>query len=68
MLYSKVFKLPDVTYAVERMLHDPADGGILPIKTFYEDGDDYPVEIVSYDGRSFLLDKPGNLYIIVSLI
>lgn len=26
ILYSTVFRLPDVIYAVERMLHDPPEG------------------------------------------
>lgn len=57
MLYKKVFKLPDIEYSVETMLHSDI---IEPSKYEYENDDDYPTHIVFEDGRKFELDRPGR--------
>lgn len=59
MLYKKVFKLPDIEYSVETMLH--SDNDYEPSKHEYENGDSYARHIVFDDGRKFELDRPGNL-------
>lgn len=58
MLYKKVFKLPDIEYSVETMLHCSDTNE--PSKYEYENGDDYPTHIVFEDGRKFELDRPGK--------
>lgn len=63
VLYAYVYKLPDVEYAVERMLHDPTDGSIITSTTYYipnEFYNDYPSSIVLSDDRFFRLDRPEN--------
>lgn len=60
MLYKKVFKLPDIEYSVETMLHCSDINE--PSKYEYENGDDYPTHIVFEDGRKFELDRPGKLF------
>lgn len=59
ILYKNVFKLPDVTYAIERMLHDPVDypiqGSFIKSKI-----DDYYDYIHLNDGRDFKLDRPSK--------
>lgn len=57
MLYKKVFKLPDIEYSVETMLHSDM---IEPSKYEYENDDNYPTHIVFEDGRKFELDRPGK--------
>lgn len=61
ILYSFVYKLPDVLYAVERMLHDPID--YIPAGTEYKsetNSDEYSDSIYLEDGRGFLLDRPEH--------
>lgn len=62
VLYSYVYKLPDVEYAVERMLHDPNDGTVVTSTTFVtnEIYNNYPVSIMLSDHRFFRLDRPDN--------
>lgn len=56
-LYKKVFKLPDVEYAAETMLH--SDINHEPNRHEYELGDEFASHIVFEDGRKFELDRPG---------
>lgn len=56
-LYKKVFKLPDVEYAAEIMLH--SDINHEPSRHEYELGDEFASHIVFEDGRKFELDRPG---------
>lgn len=58
MLYKKVFKLPDIEYSVETMLH--SDINHEPSTHEYENNDSYATHIVFDDGRKFELDRPGN--------
>lgn len=58
MLYKKVFKLPDIEYSVETMLH--SDINHEPSQHEYEHGDEYASQIVFEDGRKFQLDRPGK--------
>lgn len=57
ILYAKVFKLPDVAYSVERMLHDPIDYEIC-YQEIKSENDDYYDRICLSDGRYFELDRP----------
>lgn len=57
-LYKKVYKLPDVEYAAETMLH--SDINHEPSRHEYENGDAYASHIVFDDGRKFELDRPGK--------
>lgn len=57
-LYKKVYKLPDIEYSVETMLH--SDINHEPRKREYKNGDQYATHIVFEDGRKFELDRPGN--------
>lgn len=57
-LYKNVFKLPDIEYSVETMLH--SDINHEPSSHEYENGDEYATHIVFEDGRKFQLDRPGN--------
>lgn len=60
IIYSHVYKLPDVVYAVEKMLHDQTDSTeIRPVYKHAED-DEYPQAIYLAEGREFLLDGPYN--------
>lgn len=59
MLYKKVFKLPDIEYSVETMLH--SDINHVPSKHEYENDDNYATHIVFDDGRKFALDRPGKI-------
>lgn len=52
MLYKNVFKLPDVEYSVEAMLHGITDG--------YSTEEYGHNHIVLDDGRAFQLDEPGE--------
>lgn len=56
LLYKNVFKLPDVEYSVETMLHGVTDG--CTTETYGKDS--YTNHILLDDGRKFQLDKPGN--------
>lgn len=62
MLYKKVFKLPDIEYSVETMLH--SDINHEPSSHEYANGDEYATHIVFEDGRKFQLDRPGKRIII----
>ncbi|XP_035898737.1 protein ovarian tumor locus-like isoform X2 [Anopheles stephensi] len=55
LLYSKVLALPDVEYAVERMLHDPQDKLIR-----YEKNKAGTTVALTEDGRRLELTKPGR--------
>lgn len=57
MLYKKVYKLPDIEYSVETMLH--SDINHEPSKHEYANGDQYATHIIFEDGRKFELDRPG---------
>lgn len=59
ILYSHVFKLPDVIYAVERMLHDPEEGthiSHIEVSPY----DECQESLTLSDGRHFILDHSGN--------
>lgn len=56
ILYSFVYQLPDVVYAVERMLHDTPESNI--IRSYNYEYDNYPERVCLADGRVFLLDRP----------
>lgn len=56
ILYSFVYKLPDVIYAVERMLHDSPESNL--VKSYNYQFDKYPERLSLADGRVFLLDRP----------
>lgn len=58
ILYSFVYALPDVGYAVERMLHDPVDRPLSSTLFSLNGMMDYPERIYLEDGRAFLLDRP----------
>lgn len=60
ILYTNVFKLPDVEYAVERMLHDPTDGTVINTTTYLSNEfyDEYEESILLSDQRYFRLDRP----------
>lgn len=60
-LYKNVFKLPDIEYSVEVMLHSTNDqeSNIVFAQTEYENDDNYASHIVFEDGRKFQLDRPG---------
>lgn len=60
MLYKKVFKLPDIEYSVETMLH--SDINHEPSSHEYANGDEYATHIVFEDGRKFQLDRPGKRF------
>uniref|UniRef100_A0A182TAX0 OTU domain-containing protein n=1 Tax=Anopheles maculatus TaxID=74869 RepID=A0A182TAX0_9DIPT len=55
ILYSKVLNLPDVEYAVERMLHDP-EGKLLK----YEKNKAGTTFAITEDGLQLELSKPGR--------
>uniref|UniRef100_A0A182MG28 OTU domain-containing protein n=1 Tax=Anopheles culicifacies TaxID=139723 RepID=A0A182MG28_9DIPT len=55
LLYKDVLGLPDVEYAVERMLHDPDDKYIQ-----YEKDADGTTIAITPDGLQMQLSKPGN--------
>lgn len=55
LLYTDVLGLPDVEYAVERMLHDPEDKHIT-----YETDEDGTTTAITPDGMQLQLSKPGN--------
>lgn len=63
-LYKNVFKLPDIEYSVEMMLHSTNDletDTILAQSEFeYENDDDFATHIKFKDGRRFQLDRPGS--------
>lgn len=58
LLYDRVFGLPDIMYAVERMLYDPCQ---ITMEYIYSDeyNDNIPAGIsVTTDGRKFIFDNP----------
>ncbi|XP_068159408.1 protein ovarian tumor locus isoform X2 [Drosophila tropicalis] len=58
LLYTMLFKLPDVSYAVERMLHpDTLEWDTCDVDV---DKRGYILRIRCYDGRIFQLDLPEN--------
>ncbi|XP_039447995.1 protein ovarian tumor locus-like [Culex pipiens pallens] len=60
ILYVEVFKLPDVMYSVERMLHDP-DGQALSAGKAWDKTDHTLVDrVVSPEGRQFVFDIADN--------
>ncbi|XP_029712312.1 protein ovarian tumor locus isoform X2 [Aedes albopictus] len=58
VLYVRVFKLPDVMYSVERMLHDPNGKAMKIIEGTDKNGDVIEEKIFTYEGREFILDTP----------
>ncbi|EDX02243.1 protein ovarian tumor locus isoform X1 [Drosophila yakuba] len=58
LLYQKLFKLPDVSFAVEIMLHPHSFNWDRFDMVFDDKG--YMVRIQCSDGRVFTLDLPGN--------
>lgn len=60
MLYVRVFKLPDVMYSVERMLHDPEGRTMQSIERKEKTGDIVEERIVTSEGREFVLDAAGK--------
>lgn len=60
VLYVRVFKLPDVMYSVERMLHDPNGKAMKIIEGTDKNGDVIEEKIFTYEGREFILDTPGK--------
>lgn len=70
-LYKDVFKLPDIEYSVEMMLHSTNDletNAILSQSEFeYENDDNFATHIAFKDGRRFQLDRPGKSFSIHSL-
>lgn len=65
-LYKDVFKLPDIEYSVEMMLHSTNDletNAILSQSEFeYENDDNFATHISFKDGRRFQLDRPGKWF------
>ncbi|KAJ6637462.1 Protein ovarian tumor locus [Pseudolycoriella hygida] len=59
ILYSHVFKLPDVIYAVERMLHDPIEGTYVS-QIEVSPYDECQETLTLSDGRHFILDHPDE--------
>lgn len=53
ILYTDVFKLPDVKYAVERMLHDQDEQNTLPLE-------DDPGKYINANGEIYEFDLPEN--------
>lgn len=56
VLYLNVFKIPDVMFSVERMLHDPLGESIHLISD---------ENAISDDGREFKLDRSSNTFCIL---
>lgn len=56
----KVFKLPDVMYSVERMLHDPEGRNMKSIERKEKNGNYTEEKIVTSEGREFILDDAGR--------
>lgn len=66
LLYKNVFKLPDVEYSVETMLHNAGDPELSGAYTLHDTSNDhYASHIVLGDGQKFQLDKPGEIVILV---
>lgn len=63
ILYKDLFKLPDVTFAVEQMLHSNSLETTSYITECNEDG--YCTKIIIEDGRCFDFDLPENTYCIL---
>lgn len=61
-LYKNVFKLPDIEYTVEIMLHatDDLESKFVSNEIEYANDDEYATHIVFEDGRKFQLDRPGK--------
>lgn len=59
-LYSRVFKLPDVMYSVERMLHDPEGRSMQIFEGTDENGEIVDKKILTTEGREFILDTPES--------
>lgn len=61
ILYKNVFKLPDIEYSVEMMLHNSNENDGNNAYALYKNGNDkYASHIVLQDGRKFRLDGPGK--------
>lgn len=64
-LYKNVYKLCDIEYSVEMMLHGVNEKDGITYSVFaraeYANNDDYASHIVFDDGRKFELDRPGNI-------
>lgn len=60
ILYVRVFKLPDVMYSVERMLHDPDGRAMQIIEDTDSNGDFIDKKILTAEGREFILDTPES--------
>lgn len=61
ILYKNVFKLPDIEYSVEMMLHNNNENDGNNAYTIYKNGGDkYASHIVLQDGRKFQLNVPGD--------
>lgn len=58
ILYTDVFKLPDVNYAVERMLHDQEEETTLPLE-------DDPTKYKNASGDMFDFDSPENTHCVL---
>lgn len=58
ILYKDLFKLPDVSFAVEQMLHGPTFENMDYRTDTDEEG--YPIRLYLSDGRAFELDLPHN--------
>ncbi|XP_031628547.1 protein ovarian tumor locus-like [Contarinia nasturtii] len=63
ILYKRVFRLPDIEYSVETMLH--SDIIHEPSSHEYEN-DEYATHIIFEDGRQFQLDRPENTLCILN--
>ncbi|XP_055630111.1 protein ovarian tumor locus-like isoform X2 [Toxorhynchites rutilus septentrionalis] len=55
ILYVKVFKLPDVMYSVERMLHDPEGRRMIVVERKDRSGEISEDRIITTEGRQFVL-------------
>lgn len=58
LLYVRVFKLPDVMYSVERMLHDPEGKAMKIVQGADKNGDIVEEKILTSEGSEFILDTP----------
>lgn len=56
ILYVKVFKLPDVMYSVERMLHDPDGKTMNVVKTWDKTEQVMDDGVVTSEGRQFIFN------------
>lgn len=58
ILYGDLFKLPDISFAVEQMLHNATFDNVTYEVEANDDG--YCTRLVMSDGRTFQLDRPEN--------